>query len=352
MNDLSEKILVRGVNWLGDAVMSLSAIHALIQEYPSRVDILTPEKLSPLYEYVHGLNRIISFPPMQGWQGLKERWRLSCQLKKEKYSVCLVFPNSFDSALVPGIARIPRILGFNRNVRGIFLTNKITPPKDYFSTHHSLHYTKIVASFLNRELPDPSLQKCPLLTVSEEKKIEVLKHFEKEFPFGRDSLLFGVSPGSEYGPAKKWHLERYRAVCEKILEWKNAVVLILGTAKDQDDAVRLQNGNPRIVNLTGKTDLHQLIALLSCCRGLLTNDSGGMHLAGALGIPVTAIFGSTWPKATKGLGSVEVLYHQVECAPCFERVCPGKGMICMNAVTVDEVWEKVKLWEPKSLGER
>jgi heptosyltransferase-2 len=342
-----EKILVRGVNWLGDAVMSLPAIQALIEAYPDRVDILTQKKLEPLYEHVPGLNRILSFAPMQGWRGIQERFRLAQRLKKENYSTCLVFPNSFDAALVPGIARIPRIVGFNRNARGFFLTDKIPPPKNYFSVHHSMHYKKIVGFFLNRELSAP--HRIPFLTLSEEKKRETLEYFEKTFPIPKNAVFFGLSPGSEYGPAKKWHLDRYRALCEKILEWENAIVLIFGTTKDQADVSFLRRDDPRIVDLTGKTDLRQLIALLSCCRGLLTNDSGGMHLAGALGIPVAAIFGSTWPEATRGLGPGDVFYHRVSCAPCFERVCPGRGMICMDAVTVDEVWEKVKLWNPKSL---
>jgi heptosyltransferase II len=345
-----KKILIRGVNWLGDAVMTLPAIQTLLPSFPEvQLDVMTLDSLASLYSFIPGIRQVHSFQKQKGWKGIKNRFCLAQVLKKENYDACFIFPNSFDSALIPFMAGIPQRIGLNRNGRGFLLTRKISPGKNDFRQHHSLHYLAMVQSVIKEKIDCSVLttSPAPLLSVSSNQKRNGLEILKILVPDAENSVLIGIAPGAEYGPAKKWPVERFSALCLKIIEKNPSVrILVFGTKKDQKDGELLTQLHPRVSDLTGKTLLKEFILILSLCRGVVTNDSGAMHLAGALGIPVVALFGSTCPEATKGLGPVEVLYQPLPCSPCFERECRDGETRCLTQITVETVWEKIQKWIP------
>ncbi|MBN2143218.1 MAG: lipopolysaccharide heptosyltransferase II [Candidatus Aureabacteria bacterium] len=342
-----KKILIRGVNWLGDAVMSLPAIKILRQAFPdAQLDVLTPEKIGGLYEFVPEISRIHTFSKEPFWKGMKDRFKLARNLKKEKYESCFIFPNSFDSALVPSLAGIPERIGFNTQGRGWLLTIKVRPPEDYFKEHHSLHYFSIIQSVLKERMnPESVFSFSPLLILDENRKKQSMAKLKTEVPDAEHRHFIGMAPGAEYGPAKKWPLEKYRELCLRVLEENPALsILVFGTKQDDEAGKILETTHASVFDLTGKTNLAEFIGMLSLCRGVVTNDSGAMHMSGALGIPVIAIFGSTNPEATRGLGPVEAVCHFLPCSPCFDRICKKGDTACLNGITVEEVWKKMNKW--------
>ena len=340
-----EKILVRGVNWLGDAIMTIPAIRLIKKTHPdSLLHVLTLEHLKPVYELVPEISCILTFKKRRGFEGISERLATADALKQKKFSSCYIFPNSFDSALVPALAGIPVRRGFNKNLRGFLLTDKQKAPDDFFSEHHSNHYIKIVKGPLNGASADLGIRDLPLLKIGETRLFEFMSAFKANAPGFLYRKIYALCPGAEFGPSKKWPVERYREICKRILNWQNSMVIVLGTEADKKDGNLITDGMEKAFNLAGKTDLTQFIFCLAASSGVITNDSGAMHVAGALGKPVVAIFGSTSPLATKGLGNVSVAYEKVPCSPCFKRECRYGHYDCLRNVNAETVWERIKGW--------
>jgi len=342
------RILVRGVNWLGDVVMSLPALKRLVRFYPDHlVDILTQASLAPLYRFIPGIGKIIPLHRSLGILKINEALRTVKLIKKTNYSHCVLFPNSFNAALIPALARIPNRIGFKKDFRSLLLTKGLKPPSDFFEVHHSMHFLNIIKeSGLEPRGIWPE-ETHPLITLSTSQHDEAKNVLQRLTKLDHSNAFIALSPSAAYGPSKKWPIERFKEIALKICALHNHHVVVLGTSADRVEGEALGQCHEKIYDLTGKTTLHELILILSKCFSLLTNDSGAMHLAGALNVKVLALFGSTSPEATRGLGPVSVLYKNVHCSPCFKRKCPGYGMICMHEISVNEVWDVLRSWLPK-----
>lgn len=308
------RIVVRSPNWLGDAVMSLPAARAFKHGRPdARLAVLTPSKLAALWQSVPEVDEVITFEPRESVFAVAKKLR-------HRFDVIILFPNSFRSALEAWLAGIPRRVGFAGHHRDRLL-NQIIPErkkkKALKPEHHADRYWRIAERCGAIEQPPPLATTTP-----------------------SSPLVFGICPGAEYGPAKQWPAERFRKAMELISEKVPCEWLILGTAADQKVAAEILTGfKGKATDLTGKTTLEELAAKLRSLPLLLTNDTGTMHLADALGTPLVAIFGSTEPKLTGPRSARStVLRHQVECSPCFLRECP-LDFRCMKAVTPEEVSE-------------
>jgi heptosyltransferase-2 len=314
------RILIRSSNWLGDAVMNVPAVRAIKNGRPdAQITIAAPAKLAPMWNLVPEVDTIIPLPNRSLLPAV------SLLRRRSHFDAAIFFPNSLRVALESWLGGIPRKVGYRGHWRR-WLLNQTVPEarKPGPPEHHSLRFLRIArecgAETSNSELPTSNIQ----LTVADH------------------PLKIGLCPGAEYGPAKRWLPERFAKVAAKISAQSSAQWILFGTKNDAEigDHIAAAIGD-HCVNRIGQTTLDELIDELRRCRLLLTNDTGTMHFAALLGIPVVAIFGSTEPRLTGPLGNGQVvLRHHVECSPCFLRECPI-DFRCMKAVGVEEVVDAV-----------
>jgi len=353
-----ESILVRGVNWLGDAIMTLPALARLREARPqAQITLLTPEKLAGLWEGQTLLDRIVSIPPGESV------WSLGGRLRGGQFTTALTFPNSVRSALELWLAKVPRRIGLARPWRNILLTEPLpvrpgavpmkkrsnseiraavarkTPPRLLPpESHHVRDYLYLTSTLGASPEPIP-----PRLTVADWKIEAALKKFAVDTTDPRRPWL-GLNAGAEYGPAKRWPVERFVETALELQASTRCRWLVFGGAADAGLAGAIaadiqRKGAPlSAMSLAGKTTLGELAALLKSCKLVLTNDTGPMHLAAAVGAPVVALFGSTSPELTGPIfsASVQIVRGPAPCAPCFRRECPI-DFRCMKAITVPNV---------------
>jgi lipopolysaccharide heptosyltransferase II len=311
------RILIRSTNWLGDAVMSVPAVRAIKAGRPdTHVTILAPAKLAQIWQAVPEVDEVIAIEKRDGVFGVARR---ICG----KFDVAILFPNSVRSALEAWLAGIPRRVGYPGHRRAWLLNQPFREKKKKSVAsepprHQVEHYLRL-AEFVGAEIDGWSLA-------------------EPRPPATEAVARIAVCPGAEYGPAKRWPAERFAKVIQQVSAGRACEWCLVGVEKDAPIAEEIARASGVSVrNLAGKTSLAELMTLLRTCTLLLTNDTGTMHLAALLGVPVVAIFGSTEPALTGPLGEGHrVLRHHVDCSPCFLRECPI-DFRCMKAIEPPEV---------------
>lgn len=309
------RILIRSSNWLGDAVMSVPAVRAMKNGRPdAHVTILAPEKIASMWKLISEVDEVLSLPN----KSLVAAARLV--KKQPPFDVAILFPNSLRSALE--VLSVPRKVGYRGHTRSCLLNQVVRerrrpgPPE-----HHALRFLRVADDCG----ADVNLTVLPTLAPTPSSTL-------------KNQTSLALCPGAEYGPAKRWLPERFAEVAESFSNGSEAKWILLGTKNDVGvgESIAAKLGD-RCVNRIGQTTLEELISELRSCRALLTNDTGTMHLAALLGLPVVAIFGSTEPHLTGPLGQCHVVVrHHVECGPCFLRECPI-DFRCMKEVTTQEV---------------
>lgn len=327
------KILVRATNWIGDAVMSLPALRAIRGRFPgAQISVLARPWVAALYEGERAIDSII---PLEGAPGVRDsgaKWRLARRLRREHFDLAVLFPNSFESAALVRLAGVKRIVGYARDGRGFLLNDAIAPPPKAAAPRHERYYylELLRRAGLIDAIPDvPDIR----LDGTEEAQLR------GEQLFGRSGVptpVIGVSPGAAYGAAKRWLPERFGEAAARLAAEIGGSVAVFGARAERalcDDVARAANGR----NFAGETTLREFIDMTAACRVFLTNDSGAMHIASALGVPSVTVFGPTDERATGPLGATAlVLREPVDCAPCLLRECPIDHR-CMTRVTVDRV---------------
>jgi heptosyltransferase II len=328
------RVLVRGSNWLGDSIITVPAVRAIKAGRPdAHITVLSPEKIAPVWKLVPDVDEVLS---LKGGSLLSA---VSLIRRQAPFDVAILFPNSLRTALEVWLAGIRRRVGHPGHQRR-WLLNQIIPEEPRIGPiqHQVYRYIRMA-----RELGGPA---APPET----------RLFLPRVRMNGAPAKLGLCPGAEYGPAKRWLPERFAEAALAIAHDRPVQWILFGTSADAERCAAIEAAlGASCINRIGKTTLDELVAGLSECALLLTNDTGTMHLATLLGIPVVAIFGSTEPRLTGPLGTGHaVLRHQVECSPCFLRECPI-DFRCMKAVTVEEVVESVSLllekWE-RSLATR
>jgi len=333
----------------------------LREKFPgAHITLLTPEKLRDLWIHHSAINETVSFTPGENVFSVGQK------LRADKFNLALIFPNSPRSAIETWLAGIPQRIGYARPWRNWFLTTRVIPrpdavkmqkhsvaeiqqliatpntsrPTPRASAHQIYEYLHLAAALGANPEPLP-----PQLFVSAD-EIEAAKK-----KFGLEKItqpIFGLNPGAEYGPAKRWPIERFIAAAREIQKQTNCIWLLFGGKNDAQIVNQIeseiQNSKFKIQNLVGKTSLRELMALLKICRVLLTNDSGPMHVAAALDTPVVVPFGSTSPELTgpglPGDTRHQLLKSDAPCSPCFLRKCPI-DFRCMNSISVEHVVKAV-----------
>lgn len=330
------KILVRATNWVGDAVMSLPALRAIRQRFPeAEIAVLARPWVADLYGRESWCNRIIPYTADKGVHDLPGKWRAAAGLRRERFDCAILLQNAFEAAMIACLARIPVRIGYDRDARGFLLTKAVRVPRAGELPEHQRYY---YLELLRRAGWIAELPRVDAIR---------LEGSAEAAEAGRPRLrgaVVGVSPGAAYGTAKRWLHERFADSAVRLARELGGGVAVFGSRDERplcDEVVRAITGmGIEAHNFAGETTLKQFIEMAAACRVFLTNDSGAMHIASALGVPTVTVFGATDHIATGPTGDLaRIVREPVECAPCLLRECPIDHR-CMTAVTADRVVEQ------------
>jgi heptosyltransferase-2 len=332
-HDSIRRILIRSLNWIGDAVMATPAISVIREHFPdAEITILANPMVSQLFLHHPGIDRIITFDRQGKHHGVAGRLRLAAELRKLSFDLAVILPNSFDSALVPWLAGIPDRIGKCSDGRTLLLNGRYHASEGPDNRHEVEYYLNLIRHFgISGSCRQPHL----FVTSGESDRASALL---AECGIQPDDFILGINPGASYGSAKRWYPERFAGVARRLAaEWSARVVIFGGpgeAAIATDIESRLQG---TAVNMAGKTSVRELMALIKRCNFFVTNDSGPMHVAAAFDVPLVAIFGSTDHTGTSPYNrKAVVVRNDVECAPCKLRECPTDHR-CMTTITEESV---------------
>lgn len=310
-------ILIRATNWVGDAVMCLPALHAIRARFPeAHITILAKSWVADLYAQESFTDRMLMFDA-------KPWWTVAQELRRHRFDCAILLQNAFGAAWVACAAGIPARIGYNRDGRGLLLTRAVGVPKPgEIPRHQRFYYLELLRrAGLISELPAGDIRITAQSSVRGQKRI------------------IGISPGAAYGTAKRWLPERFAEAAGALASARGAALALFGSRAEHGLCEQIAQMLPGhdVTNYAGRTSLGQFIELAARCELFLTNDSGGMHIASALGVPTVAIFGATDEEATGPAGNkARVVRQPVECSPCLLRECPIDHR-CMTRVSAERV---------------
>ena len=329
-----KRVVIRAPNWLGDAVLALPAMAALRHHFAdASLTVAAPSGVAALFREETGVrpDAILALPASHR-EGVRA-------LRDGKFDVGVLFPNSFRSAWMLRRAGVPERWGISRSARGFLLTRKSGKSA---STHHADYYRALVRG-LGVECGDEP----PRLAASAVSKACAVTLLTRA-GVSSDARLVGVAPGAAYGQAKQWPPARMAEFIARLVREQDATCMLVGAAHDRVAAREIESWlrshapdtQSRVLDFVGRTDLGSLVGLAAMCRVFVSNDSGAMHVAAALGPPIVAMFGPTDERATRPLGVADVLTADVFCRPCHLRDCPIDHR-CMKRITVEAVFNAV-----------
>jgi heptosyltransferase II len=325
-------IIVRMPNWIGDLVMATPVLFALKKANPeAKLTVMVKNPLGEVLLRDPHIDELFRFDKPSFFGRRDERRGLIEKLRQGKYDLGVLLTNSFSSAWWFWQGHIVRRIGYAMHSRSLLLTDAIPLPKNVEQQHLVLTYQQLL-----EPLGIPLSSQSPKLYLSQE-EIETAKQMLGSLQVDLRYPLIGINPGAAYGSAKCWLPERFREVAKRLVEETEATILFFGDRAGTPLVKEIcRDLPPRVVNLAGATSLRDLMALISLCQVLLTNDSGPMHIACALGVDVVALFGSTDEVATGPYNNGTVIHKHVSCSPCFKRTCPI-DFRCMKGISTEEV---------------
>jgi heptosyltransferase II len=338
-DSLYSNILIRVPNWLGDTMMATSAVSAVRTIFPkAKLSILAKPVYSAFWKDFPGVDGVVSLE--KGFSGF---WGTVGRLKQKKFDAALILPMSFSSAFLTAAANIPVRIGWGGEGRDFFLTHALGNPQPR-QKHLVWEYLVLVQKGLEKPIKKGLISlHCPLSKQTE----KGLQQVWRDAGLSNKKNYIALAPGATYGEAKRWPLPHWKELVQKLLAERQESFLILGGMEDEAYLKPLleladKKNRDRLHLLAGRTSPTVLAAMLERCKLLVTNDTGPMHVAAAVGTPTVALFGSTSPTWTRPFGiSHEVIYKHLECSPCFQKTCPI-GYKCLHAISVQEVFESVK----------
>jgi len=324
-------------NWLGDAVMATPVLEDLRHHWKhAKITAMCPVNLTPLLAEDPHVDELMSFQRPSGWLSHQQHGKIIESLRLGKYDLGILLTNSLSSAWWFWRGGVQNKIGYIGHWRRLLLDKAVPYPPNRENQHLVKTY-KMLLEPLGIALS----QSAPRLYITEQEK-QAAKDLLKNCGVGPNQIIVGINPGAAYGSAKCWLPDRYRAVTQKLLENPSIAVVYFGDRAGAPLVQEICQGMPeRVVNLAGKTNIRELMALIQACHIFLTNDSGPMHIASALGTPLLALFGSTSDVATGPYRGGLVIHKHVECSPCYKRTCPI-DFRCMTRIEVDEVYRELK----------
>ena len=325
----NEKFLVIAPSWIGDLIISQSFLKQLKLFYPKTpIDIIARKELFPILNLMPEVNNLYNLDVKHGSLGLIKRYELAKMITLNSYTKAFVLTNSFKSAIIPWLAGIPARVGYLGELR-YGLINNIYYLKKHETSMVNRYY-KLIDSTYNDDLR-------PKLLVNEEDK----KIVNKKFNIDDSKKNIFLCPDAEYGEAKRWPVQKW---IELAIEFKrqNYQTYFLGKDLRFNDSLSqtIKNNDKSIISLIGKTTIDEAIYLLAGSDLVITNDSGLMHVASSVKAKIIAIYGSSSPEYTPPLSKFEkhkIIYKNIECSPCFKKICPLGHFNCMNTISINEV---------------
>jgi heptosyltransferase-2 len=313
--------------------MSLPALRAIHHRFPAaEISVLARPWVADLYGRETWCSRVIPYTAARGMRDWRGKWRSAGELRRERFDCAILFQNAFEAALVAWLARIPVRIGYDRDARGFLLTRPVPVPKT--GAHQRYYYLELLyRAGIIGNVPDvPSIR---------------LEGLDEATAAGRPLLggaAVGVSPGAAYGSAKRWIPERFADAAVRLARELHGGVAVFGSRDERElceaVAAAVKRAGVDAKNVAGDTTLRQFIDMAAACRVFLTNDSGAMHIASAVGVPTITVFGATDHIATGPTGDLaRIVREPVECSPCLLRECPIDHR-CMTAVSADRVVEE------------
>ena len=333
------RILIRATNWVGDAVMTLPALEAVREQFPDRtIRVLARPWVVPIFEHHPAVDEVIVYRKGEGvFDTLREMWRVAGEIRAGGFDLAILFQNAFEAALLVRLGGVPFRLGYAADGRGLLLTHPVPRDARVLRVHQVEYYLEILrAAGFRAESGEPRLYPA-------QQDLSEAAGVLTSLDIGEGDRVVGLSPGAMFGEAKRWHPERFARVGDWAVERWGARVLVFGSGREQDICARVTEAMVHPAhNLCGATTLGVAMGLIGRCSDFLTNDSGLMHVAAALGVATTAVFGSTNVTATGPRGpKTSVVMHHTDCAPCLKPVCPS-DFRCMEPIGPEEVWEAME----------
>jgi len=328
------RVLVKEVNWLGDVVMSLPALRAVRRAFPeAHLALLVKTELASFFDGAAWVDEVIPYRVTRGLGGIADRRGVIRTLRAGRYELAILLPRSFEAAFWTTLARIPQRVGFATDGRGMMLTSKVPYTPALFAGHQSGDYLHMLRATLgitgdpNDYVPDVH---APHVAAA---RAWLAARRRNRGP------LIALAPAAAFGPAKEWPPDRYAALIDLLADRHQAECVLVGApgerARCEQVAAATRQG---ALVAAGEHGVGESMALLTLCAGFAGNDSGAMHLAGALGVPTVGLYGSTRPQRTAPLGPrTKVVYHQIECSPCMDRTCRFGHYECLKRITVGEI---------------
>jgi heptosyltransferase-2 len=335
------KILVRGTNWIGDSVMSIPALRELRRIFPdSQIALHTRSWAYGLFRDADFIDEVITFDKHR-WP-VKDVFDNSRFLKPDAFELAVLFPNSFESALTTFLSRIPRRIGYNKDVRGLLLTDPVAVPEWKDRRHEVFYYLNLVSEVEKRVLGRDTVSRAApeaSLPVSRE-RISAARQALSENGVSPEQRVVILGPGSANSLAKRWPATAYAKLSDRLRTELGAAVVLVGSRDDMAVAREVvEHSSVPPVDLTGKTALDEASAILAAADLMVANDMGLAHIAPAVGTDTLVIFGPTDPTTTSPYSPyASVVRKPVECSPCMHRVCPIDHR-CMEWLTADEVFD-------------
>lgn len=339
-----ERIVVRGANWVGDAVMTIPALRQIRRLFPNaHVTLATRAWAKGLFSGADFLDDLL----VNEGSGLRSVVQQVRQWRKRSFDLAVLLPNSLETALVASLARVPLRIGYATDGRQSLLTHPLAVPEWRATKHEVFYYLNIVAQLewlTNREQTFLDTQPDGSLEVSSGRK-SAARDFLRAHGVGGDAArpLVALCPGSINSRAKRWPTERFAVLADRFIDELDAEVLLVGSTAEAEvslEVARQMRQTP--VVLAGKTDLAELVGVLSQVDLLVTNDTGPAHIASALSRPTIVIFGPTNPLTTRPFSPFgEIVREPPDCAPCMLRDCPIDHR-CMTAISPEDIFERAR----------
>ena len=345
------RTLIVAPNWIGDALMAQPLLTSLKRADPAQsIVALAPSWVAPVLAARPEVDDVIATDLAHGALQWSARRALAKTIASGSFDRAFVLPNSFKSGLIPWLARIPERIGYRGEARYGLINRRLNgPAADLARSGPMVGRYAALAARVGIDVPSPLPQ--PRLMVDASTVVDVRRRFDLE----ADAELIALCPGAEYGPAKRWPAEHFATLATMLLaERPMAHVLLLGGAGDRAvsaaimaDVAARQGDLARLHDLCGRTDLSQAIALIAAASSVVSNDSGLMHVAAALGRPQVALFGSSDPRHTPPLSTqAKTLWLHLDCSPCFERTCPLGHLDCLVGIAPQRVRDSMQNTTP------